>query len=77
MIEEALELEVDEYIQKLRHRRDENGHALVVRNGKATHGQPGSWPGRTPGSACGRPTTGSAVHEQDSAAVYATFATLE
>jgi transposase-like protein len=35
MIEEALELEVDEYIQKLRHRRDENGHALVVRNGKA------------------------------------------
>ena len=35
MIEEALELEVEEYIQKLRHRRDENGCALVVRNGKA------------------------------------------
>lgn len=35
MIEAALELEVEEYIQKLRHQRDENGHALVVRNGKA------------------------------------------
>ena len=35
MIEEALELEVEEYIQKLRPRRDENGHAHVVRNGKA------------------------------------------
>jgi len=35
MIVEALELEVEEYIQKLRHLRDENGHALVVRNGKA------------------------------------------
>ncbi len=35
MIAEALELEVEEYIQRLRHLRDENGHALVVRNGKA------------------------------------------
>lgn len=35
MIAEALELEVEEYIQQLRHLRDENGHALVVRNGKA------------------------------------------
>jgi putative transposase len=35
MIAEALELEVEEYIEKLRHLRDENGHALVVRNGKA------------------------------------------
>jgi transposase-like protein len=35
MIEEALELEVDEYVQRLHHQRDENGHALVVRNGKA------------------------------------------
>ena len=34
MIAEALELEVEEYIEKLRHLRDENGHALVVRNGK-------------------------------------------
>ena len=34
MIAEALELEVEEYIAKLRHLRDENGHALVVRNGK-------------------------------------------
>jgi transposase-like protein len=35
MIGAALELEVEEYIEKLRHLRDENGHALVVRNGKA------------------------------------------
>jgi len=35
MIAAALELEVEEYIQRLRHLRDENGHALVVRNGKA------------------------------------------
>jgi putative transposase len=35
MIAAALELEVEEYIEKLRHLRDENGHALVVRNGKA------------------------------------------
>jgi putative transposase len=35
MIAAALELEVDEYIEKLRHLRDEQGHALVVRNGHA------------------------------------------
>jgi len=35
MIAAALELEVEEYISKLRHLRDEEGHALVVRNGKA------------------------------------------
>ncbi|UCC88217.1 MAG: IS256 family transposase [Anaerolineales bacterium] len=35
MIAAALELEVEEYIQKLHHLRDENGHALVVRNGRA------------------------------------------
>jgi transposase-like protein len=35
MILAALELEVDQYVEKLRHLRDENGHALVVRNGKA------------------------------------------
>ena len=34
MIAEALDLEVEEYIERLRHLRDENGHALVVRNGK-------------------------------------------
>ena len=33
MIAEALELEVEEYVSKLRHLRDERGHALVVRNG--------------------------------------------
>lgn len=35
MIAEALELEVAEYIAKMRPVRDEQGHALVVRNGKA------------------------------------------
>ena len=35
MILAALELEVEQYVEKLRHLRDENGHALVVRNGKA------------------------------------------
>ena len=34
MIAEALELEVAAYIAKLRHLRDEQGHALVVRNGR-------------------------------------------
>ena len=37
MILEALELEVEQYIQKLRHLQDEEGHALVVRNGKSHH----------------------------------------
>ena len=35
MIADALQLEVEVYTQKLRHLRDANGHALVVRNGKA------------------------------------------
>ena len=35
MIAEALQLEAEMYAQKLRHLRDANGHALVVRNGKA------------------------------------------
>ncbi len=34
MIAEALELEVAEYIAKMRHLRDKHNHALVVRNGK-------------------------------------------
>ena len=34
MIAEALELEVEEYVSRLRHLRDEQSHALVVRNGK-------------------------------------------
>ena len=34
-IAEALELEVEECIQRLRHLCDDNDHALVVRNGKA------------------------------------------
>jgi len=35
MILAALELEVEQYVEQLHHLRDENGHALVVRNGKA------------------------------------------
>jgi len=35
LIMKALELEVEEHITKLRAARDEDGHALVVRNGKA------------------------------------------
>jgi len=35
MILVALEVEVEQYIEELRHLRDENGHALAVRNGKA------------------------------------------
>ena len=35
MIQVALELEVDQHIQAMRHLRDEKDHALVVRNGKA------------------------------------------
>ncbi len=34
MIAAALETEVEEYLQKQSHLRDEQGHALVVRNGK-------------------------------------------
>ena len=37
MIAAALEVEVAEYVQALRHHRDENGHALVVRNGRSHH----------------------------------------
>jgi putative transposase len=35
MIAEALELEVEEYIDRMRDLRDEEGHAQVVRNGRA------------------------------------------
>lgn len=35
MIQAALEVEVDEYINRLKNERDENGRAMVVRNGKA------------------------------------------
>lgn len=35
MIAAALELEVEEFLEKVKHLRDENGHAIAVRNGKA------------------------------------------
>jgi transposase-like protein len=35
MIAAALEAEADEYVERMRCERDEQGHALVVRNGKA------------------------------------------
>lgn len=37
MILAALELEVEQHVQALRHLRDEQGHALVVRNGRSHH----------------------------------------
>ena len=37
MIATALELEVEQYVQALRHLRDGQGHALVVRNGASHH----------------------------------------
>ena len=37
MIGAALEVEVQQYVQSLRHLRDEQGHALVVRNGRSHH----------------------------------------
>jgi putative transposase len=37
MIKRALELEVEDYIQKLSDLQDEEGHAMVVRNGKSHH----------------------------------------
>lgn len=37
MIAAALELEVEQYVQALRHLRDDRGHALVVRNGTSHH----------------------------------------
>jgi putative transposase len=35
MITAALELEVEEYLSRVRHLRDDRGHAVAVRNGKA------------------------------------------
>jgi putative transposase len=35
MIEVALQVEVEQYVSQLRDQRDEDGHALVVRNGRA------------------------------------------
>jgi len=37
MIAAALEAEVEQYVETLRHFRDEKGHAVVVRNGKSHH----------------------------------------
>ncbi len=37
VIAAALEAEVEQYVEALRHLRDEKGHALVVRNGKSHH----------------------------------------
>jgi putative transposase len=35
MLIEALKAEVDDYVERYRSERDEQGHALVVRNGRA------------------------------------------
>ena len=56
MILAALELEVEQYVQALRHLRDEQDHALVVRNGSRTRadGSGGSGQHQDPGSSSGR-----------------------
>jgi hypothetical protein len=47
MLAEALEAEVEAYIEAARDQRDQNGHALVVRNGRAREREvllePGLW----------------------------------
>lgn len=35
MIASALEAEVEDYLQRHCHERDEHGHALIMRNGRA------------------------------------------
>jgi len=52
MILAALELEVEQYVQELRHLRDELGHATVVRNGRCprANGSTGSRPDQGQGS---------------------------
>ena len=37
MIDAALEAKVQQDVEALRHLRDENGYALVVRNGESHH----------------------------------------
>lgn len=37
MIAAALGVDVAQYVEALRHHRDENGHALVVQNGRLHH----------------------------------------
>ena len=36
MIVDALELEVEEYLSRMQHLRDEQGHAAAVRNGQSS-----------------------------------------
>jgi hypothetical protein len=62
----ALEAEVEQYVAALRHLRDENGHALVVRNGKSHHERTvqmgaGSVKIRAPRWMIGGPSTALAV----------------
>jgi len=39
MLHRALELEVEQYLERHRDSRDENGHAMVTRNGKLGRGR--------------------------------------
>ena len=81
MIAAALELEVEEYIERLRHLRDENGHALVVRNGKARPRTVSLGAGpvelQAPRVNDRRPDHRFTSKTAKRAAVYATFATSE
>lgn len=48
MLVAALESEVATYLEAHSDEHDEEGHALVVRNGKAAPGRSRSEPGRSP-----------------------------
>ena len=46
MLAEALEAEVEAYVEAAKEERDERGHALVVRNGTPTSARSSLGPGR-------------------------------
>ena len=73
MLEAALQAEVDEYIQRHRQERDENGHALVVRNGLAQERtvQCGAGQLKIQSAACPRQTRRAEIHQQYPAALHA------
>jgi hypothetical protein len=79
MIAAALEAEGEQYVESLRHLRDEDGHALVVRNGKSHHERTVHMGA---GSVKIQPPTGRGstariyLYQQDPAALYATLASF-
>jgi transposase-like protein len=76
MIAAALQLEADEYVERLRDARDAQGRALVVRNGRARERKvtvgAGTITIRAPRVDDGRP--GPGLHQQDPAPLHAPLA---